>query len=117
MKLFLRITELMQGISPLERLRKAENFYVLYGIDATMPCIIRDKDKQENAVLVFGDVKKAEAFVKKYGNNVKTLEIRKYEKGCLATFLREVQSKGIDILLISKNRNCRGYDISKLIEE
>ncbi len=104
MNLFGRMMEMLKRTSPLERLEKAQCFYVLYSDNKLKSWVLHDKDIQKSAVIVFLDNKRAKAFLEKYKEVIGKIEVRKYEKEQLTTFLGELHVAGVDTILISKNK-------------
>lgn len=117
MNLFGRMMAMLKGTSPLERLKKAEYLYVLYSDNKLKSWVLHDNDKQKNAVIVFLNVEKAEAFLKKHKEVIGNIEVRKYEKEQMTTFPEELYSGGVDVLLIGKSRKFWKYDISVTSKE
>lgn len=112
MNLFGRMKAMLKRTSPLEQLERAEYLYVLYSDNKLKSWVLHDNDKQKNAVITFFDVKKAEAFLEKHKEVIGNIEARKYEKEQLNTFLEELYSGSIDVLLIGKGKKFWKYDIS-----
>lgn len=110
MNLFDRMKAILKRTSPLESLEKAECFYVLYRDNQLKCWVLHDKEEQKNAVITFLDVKKAEAFLEENKEAIEKTEIHKYEKGQWNTFLEEIHSAGVDVLLIGKNKKFWKYE-------